>query len=230
MAGVSSSKTAARDGLRVLVVAALFVIACVGMVGCEDQPARLRASLALEECVVEGSRRLAKCGIVKVPLDPQRPEGAVVGLKVAVFEAEARRAEPDAIFLLAGGPGQSAVRAFASQVVSGMRLGVRRDIVLVDVRGTGGSDALRCGSDASIAAMLRLSPDTKRLQRCAEKYAERAPFHTTAHLADDLDLVRKALGYERINLVGTSYGTRLAFEYLRRHPTRASPPPFIPSG
>ena len=92
--------------------------------------------------------------------------------RVAVFEAEARRAQPDAIFT---GRRAGAVGCSGVCLAGGLRdaLGVRRDIVLVDVRGTGGSDALRCGSDASIAAMLRLSPDTKRLQRCAEKYAER---------------------------------------------------------
>ncbi len=100
-----------------------------------------------------------------------------------------------------------------------------RDIVLVDQRGTGRSSPLTCAAfkpDDSAEATLELDPVPKAAA-CAKELAVQgvdAAQYTTAAWIADLDAVRAALGYAKINLWGGSYGTRAALEYLRRHPSR----------
>ncbi len=100
-----------------------------------------------------------------------------------------------------------------------------RDIVLVDQRGTGRSSPLACAAfkpDDSAEATLELDPVPKAAA-CAKELAVQgvdAAQYTTAAWIADLDAVRAALGYAKINLWGGSYGTRAALEYLRRHPAR----------
>lgn len=60
-----------------------------------------------------------------------------------------------------------------------------------------------------------------RIKVCAEQYQYKAAYYTTVHAVQDLDAVRAALGYEKINLWGGSYGTRVALEYARRYPQQA---------
>ncbi|MET0204860.1 MAG: alpha/beta hydrolase, partial [Casimicrobiaceae bacterium] len=98
-----------------------------------------------------------------------------------------------------------------------------RDIVLVDQRGTGRSSPLEC----SAFETNRLDPfETDPLPRarlCADQLrangVDAAQYTTTAWIVD-LEAVRNALGYPRLNLWGGSYGSRAALEYLRRHPER----------
>ena len=100
-----------------------------------------------------------------------------------------------------------------------------RDIVLLDQRGTGRSSPLECTAFApedGIVAALQLDPLPKATACAAELAAKGvdAAQYTTAAFVADLDAVRAALGYDRINLWGGSYGTRAALEYMRRHGTR----------
>ena len=100
-----------------------------------------------------------------------------------------------------------------------------RDIVLVDQRGTGRSSPLLCAAfkpDHSLKAALEFDPLPKATS-CAQELAANgvdAAQYTTAAWVADLDAVRIALGYDKINLWGGSYGTRVAQEYLRRYPQR----------
>ena len=106
-----------------------------------------------------------------------------------------------------------------------MELARDRDIVLVDQRGTGRSSPLSCAAwrpEDGIAAAIEIDPLPKALL-CAQELSARGvdpTGYTTAAFVADLDAIRVALGYDRINLWGGSYGTRAAQEYLRRHPTR----------
>ena len=128
---------------------------------------------------------------------------------------------PDPLFILAGGPGQAA--SFLGPFAAALT-GVRkdRDIVLVDQRGTGRSSPLECAAfkpDHSLEAAIEFDPVPKA-QACARELAAQgvdAAQYTTAAWVADLDAVRAALGYDKINLWGGSYGTRAALEYLRRH-------------
>jgi pimeloyl-ACP methyl ester carboxylesterase len=125
--------------------------------------------------------------------------------------------------MLAGGPGQSAA---ALAPLAGMLGGVRRnrDIVLIDPRGTGHSAPLRCAALAPRDPFDEFSDSSAAdaAHRCLDQIkstgnADVAQYNTSAFVAD-IDAVRDALGYDRINLWGGSYGTRVAQEYLRRYP------------
>jgi pimeloyl-ACP methyl ester carboxylesterase len=95
--------------------------------------------------------------------------------------------------------------------------------VLVDVRGTGRSNPLRCelgGSDKDIPGYFNDFLPIDRVAACKQTLAARADLtqYTTRAAVDDLEEVRKKLGYQTINLYGSSYGTRLAQEFMRHHP------------
>ena len=183
------------------------------------------ATLALHTCRLAGLEHDAQCGVLKRPLDPSRPQGTQIDLHVVVIPALARQKQPDPVFFFAGGPGQSAV-GLAGTVQSLMqRLGQRRDLVLIDQRGTGHSAPLQCDippPDEALARALDRSREVAALQACRAKL-QALPwgdlrFYTTTIAMADADAVRVALGAEQVDLVGISYGTRAALEYLRVYP------------
>jgi pimeloyl-ACP methyl ester carboxylesterase len=195
-------------------------------------PAAVRAApapaalLALKPCELEHPLHLAafaaECGTLSVPEDPQRPAGRRIGLAVARVSAISRRKEPDPLFVLAGGPGQGA-REFYTTVASAFaRILRERDIVLVDQRGTGGSNRLDCAEGEDFAARASEADIAAATRTCLATLAARADvaFYTTSLAVTDLERVRAALGYARINLYGSSYGTRVAQQYLRHYPQR----------
>ena len=97
-----------------------------------------------------------------------------------------------------------------------------RDIVLVDQRGTGRSNRLDCdvpGRSASSPCSIRRSC-RQLVQRVPRALPGDPRYYTTSIAVRDLDDVRAALGYERVNLYGISYGTRVAQHYMRRYPER----------
>jgi pimeloyl-ACP methyl ester carboxylesterase len=182
--------------------------------------------LALSACQFEDPAKvsvvLADCGELSVLENPSDPNGRHIRLHIARVPAINRRKQPDPLFVLAGGPGMAATTFYASAAFSFERIHRDRDIVLVDQRGTGQSNSLKCalddkdlyrGSGADAAA------DARRCLATLEKTANVA-FYTTSVAVRDLDSVRAALGYQRINLYGVSYGTRVAQHYVRRFPDR----------
>jgi pimeloyl-ACP methyl ester carboxylesterase len=108
---------------------------------------------------------------------------------------------------------------FATEAFSRVR--ENRDIVLIDARGTGNSDGLTCPMlrDASDLAGRTLFP-TAAVIHCRDSLRAVVDLmqYSTANIADDLEDVRRAFGWPALNLYGTSYGSRLAFVFLRRHP------------
>ncbi|MDQ2927102.1 MAG: alpha/beta hydrolase, partial [Pseudomonadota bacterium] len=149
-------------------------------------------------------------------------------IKYVVVPAMARRKIADPVFMLAGGPGQSAVSIAAQTMPLFSRLNNRRDIVFVDQRGTGGSAPLVCKDEDSESLAERSEPD-RQLRLVVQCKAEllKLPyirnesdlgFFTTSVAVQDLDAVRRQLGAGRVDLVGGSYGSRVALEYLRQFP------------
>jgi pimeloyl-ACP methyl ester carboxylesterase len=182
-------------------------------------------ALALHACRLHGLAHDALCGTLKRPLDPAHLAGVQIDLQVAVLPALARQKQPDPIFFFAGGPGQSAIAlAGAADRLLG-RLGDRRDIVLIDQRGTGHSAPLQCDTPSAADAFARALDRTKLVAAmdACRGALQKLPwgdlrFYTTTIAMGDADAVRAALGAERIDLVGGSYGTRAALEYLRLYP------------
>lgn len=179
------------------------------------------AELQLTPCRLDGLGVEARCGRYGVFEDRKSHQGRRLELKLAVIPALANRPEPDPLFVLVGGPGQAATEAGA-QIAEALRdVQRRRDIVLLDQRGTGSSHPLDCAEDSE-GIEHRFAPrlDLHKTRACRAKLDADPALYTTHVAMDDLDDVRAALGYERINLWGGSYGTRAALVYLRQHPER----------
>ena len=184
------------------------------------------ATLPLHTCRLTGLEHDAQCGVLKRPLDPARPDGTQIDLHVVVIPALARQKLPDPIFFLAGGPGQSAIGLAGTIEHLTARLGARRDLVLIDQRGTGHSAPLHCDAPTADEALARTLDRTRAiaaLDACRASL-QKLPwgdlrFYTTPLAMADADAVRAALGAERVDLIGISYGTRAALEYLRAYPS-----------
>lgn len=197
---------------------ALAAVALLAQAGAQAAP-------ALTPCRLDGIEHEARCGQVERPLDPQQPGGTRITVHYAVLPALARNKRPDPVFFFAGGPGQSSIELAGP--ISGMlaRFLNRRDVVLIDQRGTGRSAPLLCDDDegrAPLAQQFEPGEQRQRIARClatlkALPYGDLRQF-TTPIAAGDVDAVRRQLGAARINLVGASYGTRLALEVLRQYP------------
>lgn len=188
------------------------------------------AQAQLKECRIPGARNSVQCGVVQRALDPARPDGPKIDVHYVVMPAMARRKLPDPVFLLAGGPGQSAIGVGPQAYGLFSRLNNRRDIVFVDQRGTGRSAPLECEDVKRESLAEQADPDQqiRQLMDCKAALGKRADiggesnlaYFTTTIAMQDLDAVRAQLGAERVDLVGISYGTRAALEYMRQFPTR----------
>jgi len=161
----------------------------------------------------------AHCTSLQVPENADDPEGRRIDLFVARVPAVNARKTPDPLFILAGGPGAAASEFYAGVAPAFARVNRDRDIVLVDQRGTGRSNALRCDFDDEALLGAGDAQFLAQTRRCLEEVSTHADVreYTTSVAVRDLELVRRALGYERINLYGVSYGTRVAQHYLRHH-------------
>ncbi len=165
--------------------------------------------------------------MVAVPEDYSNQSGAgkSINIHVAVLPALARNPEGNPVYFFAGGPGQAA--SDIGGLVSALGdLRKSRDIVLVDQRGTGKSKTLTCDSTAADpnADPLKeaFSNSDAAMQRdwakCIATLKGNAATHRTDDYINDLERVRKALGHDKINLWGGSYGSRVALRYMKRYP------------
>jgi pimeloyl-ACP methyl ester carboxylesterase len=207
--------------MRRNILTALLLATLLASCAPRNLPAEPEPSIPLEECALTsplGDQVDAQCGSLTVPEDRANPNGRQIDLYIAVVPAIKRNPEPDPLFLLAGGPGQSALEAFPAMLAYMSRIYEDRDIVLVDQRGTGRSNPLRCLdiTDETLTNEQALA----QLKDCPGNLPADLRFYTTEIAMTDLDEVRAALGYETINLYGASYGTRAALTYLRMFPER----------
>jgi len=195
------------------------------------------APAATHSCHLPGVEEALRCLNLRVPLEPGKP--ATLNLHVTIAPALRQGARPDPLFVLAGGPGEAGSDVLPLLSTAFKRVRATRDIVFIDQRGTGLSGKLECPSDADADAQLSEADADAALRRCIA--ASKAPFaaYTTAAAARDIDAVRRALGYDKINLWGGSYGTRLAQAYARAFPASvrallldavAAPDQVIPAG
>ena len=203
---------------------------------CDQQSAEqaISASALLSACpdfsaagkppIVQG----AQCGSLAVKENPRDADSRMIELNILRLPAINPTPQPDPLFIIAGGPGQSAVGIAEHIFYTFNEVRKNRDIVFVDQRGTGKSNPLNCTDFDDAQYQLSLLQQQQRLksavQLCVEQLGDQTQFYTTPYAVEDLDAVRQVLGYERVNIWGVSYGTRVALEYMRRYPeaTRSS--------
>lgn len=163
----------------------------------------------------------ARCSTLLVYENRAARSGRIIPIRIVVLPARQPDAAAGPIFFLAGGPGQAASDLIRHAGIPD-RLRSRHDFVFVDQRGTGGSNALTCafyGPVMDVRSYFRPFMPIDKVRECRDQLRARADLtlYTTALAVEDLEDVRAALGYGRINLAGGSYGTRLAMEYVRRY-------------
>jgi pimeloyl-ACP methyl ester carboxylesterase len=171
----------------------------------------------LVPCEVPPADTQALCGTLAVPEDRPSGEGRTIDLSIVVLPATGEATDPDPVFPLHGGPGAAArylVPLFASHPLRDSR-----DFVFVDQRGTGTSNGLHCEPAELPELMEVVLTFSVSAEDCRANEAD-PRLYVTSIAVEDLDDVRAALAYERINLWGGSYGSRAALEYMRRHPER----------
>ena len=167
----------------------------------------------------------AECATLTVPVDHQRPTGATTTVAVTRLTATDPARRRGVLLLNPGGPGASGLElaAVTPQLFADLR--ERYDVIGMDPRFTGRSDAIEC--DWTTDTFLRSAgPDRRTFDRnlplmrslaagCARGNVERLPYATTRNTARDIDLLRRALGESKINFLGFSYGTYLGAVYLQ---------------
>ena len=212
-----------------MALGALLLAGCNGTAVNPDQQAvRHYGELSFKPCTLTApyltTNVEAQCTTYEVAEDPAKPQGRKVALNIAWLPATNEgAATEDPVFFLAGGPGQSAVQVWPA--IDGAFREVRksRHIVLVDQRGTGKSNPLSCKDDEGRNAYgdaedMSEGSAVEFARACAASLQADPRFYTTTDAVRDLDSVRKALGAAKINLVGGSYGTRVAQQYAMHHP------------
>lgn len=177
----------------------------------------------LDVCRPEGAEEDMLCGTLSVWEDRAAQAGRKIDLYVVVVPAHTENPEADPVVPIAGGPGEGIAAAAPYVPLRFPQILARRDVVLLDQRGTGRSNGLFCSfgitpenPQPAYDAMFPLAG----VEACREELEARADLtkYLTSIAVDDLDEVRRWLGYSKLNLMGGSYGTRFVQEFVRRHP------------
>ncbi|HEX9761372.1 MAG TPA: alpha/beta hydrolase [Candidatus Acidoferrales bacterium] len=205
---------------------ALLVVTALGA-GCTSGPQEAlarRFPAWLKPCKLEPAGVAVLCGSFEVPENRSAPEGRKLSLRVAVLRAY-DRPQPDPVFVIAGGPGESAVNlASALGADTLAEAGRDRDIVFIDQRGTGQSNPFHCdlfGERNPVEQLARLDFfPAEALKQCLANFPGDPRMYTTRHALADLEEIRAAIGYPLIFLDGASYGSRAALEYIRGYGQR----------
>ena len=170
------------------------------------------------------------CGFVNVPELHGDPDSGMLQLAVVVFKSQSGAPKPDPVILLSGGPGEKTVENAANMLSILGQFRGQRDIIVFDQRGVGQSKpALECPEfvqaildnldEIDSQTGLRLMFDA--IMSCRDRLVAQghnlAAYNTTENAAD-VDDIRRALGYDQVNLYGGSYGSLLAQAVMRDHP------------
>ncbi|MFN8598181.1 MAG: alpha/beta fold hydrolase [Anaerolineae bacterium] len=159
-------------------------------------------TIKLEPCLL--GKATAKCHAYRVYENRSTRAGRQIDLNIAV-PAATDHVEPDPLFYFTGGPGGAATDVAAMLKADFVELNKTRDIVLIDQRGAGGSNMLMCPkpdkpfdiSDVGVSAYVTT---------CLTGLDADPRWYTTRAYVDDVNEVRQALGYDKINISGGSYG------------------------
>jgi len=228
MTGFTRTRIVALSLIGVVVLGLAYL-----KLGAADDPISVPAGamagdLLLDPCTysTENGSYAADCGTLVVPENRSDPESRLIAVSVTRIRAQTDTpAEP--VFRLEGGPGKTNMNfSIASRFVG------ERDVVLVGYRGIDSSVRLEC---PEVESALKHSTDflsEKSLQAYADGYRACAARltnngvdlagYTIPQRVDDLEAVRVALGYDRINLLSESAGTRTALMYSWRYPESIS--------
>ena len=174
--------------------------------------------LDLKPCSLPRAEGQFRCGTFTVPENRAGKGGRTLSLKVVVLPAQAA-APKEPIFILSGGPGQAATDQASG--LAGHPERATHDIVMMDLRGTGEGTRLDCRFEVSdLQALVEpLFSESVSFGACRADLEKRADLtqYTTPIAMQDLDELRRALGYGKVLLWGGSYGSRAGQVYIRQY-------------
>ena len=207
-----------------MAIGAICVLGLAGGAVAGETPAPAK-KIEMKPCNLPGAPPDSLCGTYEVWENRAAKTGRKIPLRVMVIPALGPDKLSDPFVFFTGGPGDSSVEAGGGLSQEFKDLRQRRDIFLVDYRGTGGSNPLNCSElqgSQGVQGFLDDFLPAEKVRRCAEELGKKFDLtqYTSDAAIDDIDEVRAALGYDKINLFGASYGSRAALIYLRRHPER----------
>jgi pimeloyl-ACP methyl ester carboxylesterase len=179
-------------------------------------------SLVLNDCQPARIPSPAKCGTFEVYENRATKKGRKISLNILLLPATGAKREPDPLVYFAGGPGSAATEDAIGFAPEFAKIREHRDLLFVDQRGTGKSHPLNCVffNPDDLQSYLGYFFPLEDVRKCRPQLEAKADLklYTTDIAIDDMDEVRAALGYEKLNLFGGSYGTRAALTYLKRYP------------
>ena len=181
-----------------------------------------RASrVTLKPCHLEGVKEEVRCGIYQVFENRLTRKGRMLPLKIVLIPAKRPHPDDGPIFYMAGGPGETATEL--SELANASGDTEEHDVVLVDERGTGDGHRLDCPSPVSendLEGYLNGPFVPAAARACRDELARKYDLtqYSTPNFVEDIDEVRGAMGYDRVNLSAGSFGTYAALMYMRRHP------------
>lgn len=183
--------------------------------------------VSLKPCEIPGAEQGKKdsvlCGRYEVFEDRTSKKGRKIPISIVVYPATGSEKLSDPVWYIPGGPGSSATEdaPYVAQDLAALR--TKRDLVFVDQRGTGGSNPLNCElfDPKNIHSYLTHWNPPAAVAACRKELEKTSDLklYVTSIAMDDFEEVRKALGYGKINLAGSSYGTRAVMAYVRQYPS-----------
>ncbi|MEU3754647.1 alpha/beta hydrolase [Streptomyces olivoreticuli] len=178
----------------------------------------------------------AECGRLKVPYTYADPRKGEIGLALMRYRAKGGSDRGGSLVLNFGGPGESGLKQLKEYGPDGFsKAGTRYDLVTFDPRGVGASSPVLCGGDGGMTEAEHppgpdlsgpggmadfIAEQERALQRCKRTAGNIIPYVGTVNAARDLDVLRAALGEDKLNYLGFSYGTKLGAVYAHRFPTK----------
>jgi pimeloyl-ACP methyl ester carboxylesterase len=195
----------------------------VALLFCGQSSALTLGNVRFSSCEIGKGLSLTKaeCARVPVPENYAEPAGKKLMLHVALIASGARNPPPDPVLFLAGGPGQASSDGFGQMAAGFREILKTRHLLLIDQRGTGLSHALNCELPEEVLNG-QTEPDANTFRAltkaCLAKQDVNPAFFTTTVATKDLETLRLALAAPQLNLVGFSYGTRVAQQFAMHYP------------
>jgi pimeloyl-ACP methyl ester carboxylesterase len=213
--------------LHVALLAAILLI--IGGTQASADPGKTRFKIAWSAC--EKSPQ-TQCGTLKVPLDWSKPSGPTISLAIARRPAKDPQHRVGTLFFNPGGPGDGAAKyILMAETVFTPTLIERFDLVGMDPRGMENSSQVRCTLPVITPETMLFPKTEQQFQQllkhnrqvglnCLDKAGDLVRHMDTVSVARDHEALRLALGENKINWLGISYGTQLAANYAQLYPTR----------
>lgn len=196
---------------------------CIALLSC-CWTTNLLAAPEFKPCSLTGSggngNLQAECAIWKRPLDPSATATSQEQIELFVARLASTAIDParDAFTIINGGPGGSSIDMMVDLAPVLQAFTRERDVIVIDQRGTGRSTPLDCTALTDTTDEIDIAQTIELTQECFNELPYDPRFFSTSVAVEDLEALRRSMGYEQLSVYGVSYGTRVALQFLRVYP------------